>query len=92
MAKDPRYFIDDPVCDECGVDEYSGHLGGQPLCHKCLNKLNREAGGHNDRTQEWHDRLDRMLDGTATEDDKEYYKIQPKSGNDGPRNPEYFDD
>ena len=56
----------DPRCDSCGKDEYLGDLDGRPLCHKCWNKITRDMGRRNHETQEWHDKLDRVLAGTET--------------------------
>ena len=79
MAKDPLFDIDDPICDECGDDSYLCGLDGQNLCHKCHNKIVREKGYRNHESQEWHDRLDRIIAGTATEEEQAMYKPIPKT-------------
>ena len=66
----------DPNCDNCGAAE-QGAFGfdGQNLCNKCFNKITRDQGLRNHETQEWSDRLDRIIAGTATDDEKKAYGI-----------------
>lgn len=53
----------DPPCDNCGEDKYLITYNNNNFCHKCWNSLTRDAGKREHETQEWHDRLDRVLKG-----------------------------
>ena len=59
--------MSDPICDVCGSDSnYLGSYKGQPLCHKCWNIVTRDKGLRKHETQEWHDKLDRVIAGTES--------------------------
>ena len=56
----------DPLCSGCGEDDYLLHLDGYPFCQKCFNKWERDKGLRRHETQEWHDKLDRVIAGTES--------------------------
>ena len=63
-------------CISCGSTNYLCHREGNPWCMKCWDLQTREEGLRKHEDQEWNDRLDRIKNNTASQEEKTVYGVQ----------------